>query len=457
MKKSRSNRPVIFEIIMMGSMLIVFLILEIHSFVTDNFDLPTPSPKILFVWVVSGTAAVIAIYATAWWLAGRNPSPAAIALRWEPPENLSPAQAVFLKDVVWRKVPDTHRAFTTALVSLATKRYIGIKRKTDETRLIQLKQADTTLPPEEQQLMKILFSDENQLILDKRKSKLAKDIRKRFGRELNTYIEKHFIDKNSNIIKAGIIIAVIISLVFIFFDISYILKIHSGLFILRLGLFFASIGISPFIYRIIKFIMQSFGHKANNFHAILVLLVTLFIMFFILLPNIPMDPLIIKESNKNFLLEYLSLFLVLLVLPSVIMAAWYLLPRPTPEARRLLDELEGLRMFLKSTAGHHPHQAMHLSARPMSASKYQALLPWAVALGVEQEWTSAFRKWLPPMEANYGVERSQANFPEINPQQAGKGAFPLQPNSPVIGGHQQTEMIPRTTVNPAGTYGSLNQ
>ena len=459
MKRKKSERPFVFDLIMWGALLSVYLILKIHIFIKDNLNLPTPSPEIFAVWVVSGTAAVIAIYATAWWLAGRDPSPGAIAPRWEPPENLSPTQAVFLKDVIWRKVPDTHRAFTTALVSLATKGYISIKRMLDQSHLIQLKPADDALPPEEQVLMEMLFSDDNQLILDERKAELVKNIKKNFGRALNTYIEKRFYDKNSNIMKLGIIIAVITSLGFIYFDIIYTSKTNPGMFLVHLGLFFIAIGIATYIHRIIKFITRFFGRTmVNDVHAALILLAILSIMFFVFLPYIPVDPITPQQdSKKHDLLAYLSFFLMLVVLPSVIMAAWYLLPRPTPEARRLLDELEGLRMFLKTTAGHHPHQAVHLSAHPMSTSKYQALLPWAVALGVEKEWTSAFRKWLLSVEAGFGVERSQANLPEINSRQAGTAAFPLQPNNPVIGGQQLAESITRTTVNPAGTYGSLNQ
>ncbi len=70
--------------------------------------------------------------------------------------------------------------------------------------------------------------------------------------------------------------------------------------------------------------------------------------------------------------------------------AW-LMKAPTDEGRRLLDEIEGLRMYLgvaekdelKSVAA--PGKAPTLDAR-----RYEALLPYAMALGVEQAWTDKF-------------------------------------------------------------------
>jgi uncharacterized membrane protein YgcG len=68
-----------------------------------------------------------------------------------------------------------------------------------------------------------------------------------------------------------------------------------------------------------------------------------------------------------------------------------LMKAPTPEGRKLLDEIEGLRMYLgvaerdelKSVPGpDHPPM--------LDAKRYEALLPFAMALQVEQAWTKKF-------------------------------------------------------------------
>jgi uncharacterized membrane protein YgcG len=90
--------------------------------------------------------------------------------------------------------------------------------------------------------------------------------------------------------------------------------------------------------------------------------------------------------------------LALLVLAVLVLAAHitfgFLLKAPTVEGRKLLDEIEGLRLYLgvaerdelKSLPG--PTAA---GAEPaLDAGRYEALLPYAMALEVEQAWTGKF-------------------------------------------------------------------
>ena len=72
----------------------------------------------------------------------------------------------------------------------------------------------------------------------------------------------------------------------------------------------------------------------------------------------------------------------------------FLLKAPTPEGRRRMDEIEGLRLYLgvaerdelrslKGPAGADTEPAL-------DAGRYEALLPYAMALEVEQAWTGKF-------------------------------------------------------------------
>ena len=71
-----------------------------------------------------------------------------------------------------------------------------------------------------------------------------------------------------------------------------------------------------------------------------------------------------------------------------------LLKAPTPEGRKLLDQIEGLRLYLgvaerdelkslKGPSGAGPEPTL-------DAGRYEALLPYAMALEVEQAWTGKF-------------------------------------------------------------------
>jgi uncharacterized membrane protein YgcG len=69
----------------------------------------------------------------------------------------------------------------------------------------------------------------------------------------------------------------------------------------------------------------------------------------------------------------------------------WLVQAPTPEGRKLLDETEGLRLYL-SVAERDELKRMQGPAEPapLDADRYQTLLPYAVALDVEEAWARKF-------------------------------------------------------------------
>src|SRR5690606_36534491 len=88
-------------------------------------------------------------------------------------------------------------------------------------------------------------------------------------------------------------------------------------------------------------------------------------------------------------IPFIMLIVVLMVGTSFLFAR--LFRAPTTEGRALLDEIEGLRLYLgvaerEELAGlQGPDEPMQLDA-----ARYEALLPYAVALDVEEAWTQKF-------------------------------------------------------------------
>jgi uncharacterized membrane protein len=84
--------------------------------------------------------------------------------------------------------------------------------------------------------------------------------------------------------------------------------------------------------------------------------------------------------------------IVLAVLAGVmhLVFAW-LLKAPTRDGRKLLDGIEGLRMYL-GVAERDELKSMRGPGQPptLDAKRYEALLPFAMALEVEEAWTSKF-------------------------------------------------------------------
>jgi uncharacterized membrane protein YgcG len=72
----------------------------------------------------------------------------------------------------------------------------------------------------------------------------------------------------------------------------------------------------------------------------------------------------------------------------------FLLKAPTAEGRKLMDEIEGLRMYL-GVAERDEIKAAPVPGGPepgLDAGRYEALLPYAMALDVEAAWTERFTR-----------------------------------------------------------------
>ena len=82
---------------------------------------------------------------------------------------------------------------------------------------------------------------------------------------------------------------------------------------------------------------------------------------------------------------------VLLLMVLVMIAFGILVRAPTPEGRKMLDEIEGLKRYLSVAERDELASMPGPDAPPMlDAKRYEFLLPYAVALEVEDAWTKKF-------------------------------------------------------------------
>ncbi len=94
---------------------------------------------------------------------------------------------------------------------------------------------------------------------------------------------------------------------------------------------------------------------------------------------------------------------VVLALAALNLLFLYLMPAPTPKGQKVRTEIEGFRLYME-TAEKLQLNAVEVgsaSPPPMSKDRYEAFLPYAVALGVEKPWTKHFEKLLPKEAEDY--------------------------------------------------------
>ena len=60
---------------------------------------------------------------------------------------------------------------------------------------------------------------------------------------------------------------------------------------------------------------------------------------------------------------------------------------PTVEGRKVMDEIDGFRMYLDTAE----KERLNFVGEPqMTVSRFESILPFAIALGVEKPWTNRF-------------------------------------------------------------------
>jgi hypothetical protein len=64
----------------------------------------------------------------------------------------------------------------------------------------------------------------------------------------------------------------------------------------------------------------------------------------------------------------------------------YLMRAPTALGRPIMDQLDGLKLYLETAES----DRLNLQAPEITAERFEALLPYAVALNVEKPWSEAF-------------------------------------------------------------------
>ena len=98
---------------------------------------------------------------------------------------------------------------------------------------------------------------------------------------------------------------------------------------------------------------------------------------------------------------YFFLTLGALFIANIVFA--FLLPAPTRKGQDLKAELEGFKLYMETAEKLQLNTAKPGTDSPpaMSIKRYEAFLPYAVALGVEKPWTKYFEKVMPTLGQAY--------------------------------------------------------
>jgi len=296
----------------------------------------------------AGFAAVLLLiyYLVVWHRVGRDPEAGIMIPRFKPPKGLSPAAARYVY-----KMGFDHRAFAAAVINMAVKGYLLIEQDDKEFTLQKTGHADSSvLSPGERKLAKKLFTGRTAITLEKTNhatiSKAVKALKKYFDTEYH----KVYFFRNSGYLAPGFIVTVVTI-------------VGIGMATHRLGQDFMGMALWLTVWSIGVFFlwMQRQTLMAILFTAVEVVAI---VMFF----------------NMSSTLQ-IGLVLTLI---GVNLLFYYLLKAPTRLGRRTLDEIEGFKHYL--TVAEEDRWKI-LNPPERTPELYERYLPYALALGVDQQWS----------------------------------------------------------------------
>ncbi|RPE08642.1 DUF2207 domain-containing protein [Chitinophaga lutea] len=305
-----------------------------------------------------------------WRKHGKDPEQPIPVPAFEPPDGLSPGSIRYLHT---RSADNT--GFTATIVNMAIKKAIHIKKDDAEYVLEKTGEQPPNLLPEEKAIYARLFSGRNKIRVDDAYHGTFSKAQSAFKDSMTAQhdLKKYFLSNSRQIAIGGLIAGAIL--------IGYLMAVNIGQFFFLLFLLpFLGVGGSLLVTGIRNL-------KQGCTGVILTLVGGAFTLaplgvLFLVMDDVPGVALI-------FVLALLAAYF------------WYiyLIKAPTPLGAEKASKIEGFMMYLKTAE---EHRLNMLTPPEHTPALFERLLPYAIALGLENEWGSKFENVL--AQAGYSPE-----------------------------------------------------
>ncbi|WP_289032614.1 DUF2207 domain-containing protein [uncultured Roseibium sp.] len=321
-----------------------------------------------------------------WFRVGRDPEKGVIFPRFKAPEGVSPALTNYIANQGF--AGSGWIALSAACISLATKGYLTLRQEGKGALELELDRkaasdpAAGDLPGGEAAIVHKLSERGSPLKLTKANGETVSSLGSQFRSAIITeHKGAHFVENGWYIFGALIVMLAAGASMFLFNTFSEPQFVRSFLFGF-LGIFVTAIS-----FGLGKLALAIFGLKDNT----PVSRFTFWIVFaaFLLSGLYGVAHLAALLTESRFSIPLLPIFLAGLIVSFGLYVR--LIKAPTAAGRAVMDELDGLKLYLSVAE----KERLNMAGAPqMDTVHFEKLLPYAVALGVEKPWTNSFETWL---------------------------------------------------------------
>lgn len=358
---------------------------------------PTASQKLQFFFqdnrdallLVAGFLVVLVYYVIAWSAVGRDPAAGVIMANYQPPQNLSPAAMRYLV-----RMGFDNKTFAAAILDMGVRGFLTIKELAGSYRLYTTGKPASVLSEDEQMVAASLFNGRTELWLHQENHTAIRDALSGLKDYLASKEQKTYFVTNSVYLIAPVVFSILVAVVYLFLQGPP--KIAMCAF-LAVWLSIWSLAVYGLWSKVVSSWRATRGRSSMGGEVASV--GSAFSTTFIALPFT-----FFEVMAFWFLWKMTSFSFVVFVLSTGLLHVLFLhlMKAPTFAGRRLMDQVEGFKMFLGAVDGDRLNRAAPPEQTPAVFEKF---LPYALALDVEQHWAEKFSGIL----ASAGVTPDHSN------------------------------------------------
>jgi hypothetical protein len=322
--------------------------------------------------LASGLLVTLLYYLIAWSAVGRDPARGVIMALYEPPANLSPSAMRYLMRMGY-----DNKTFAAAILDMAVRGYLKISEQSGKYSLTLAGAGERVLSPDEKQIASELFEGRTQIILQQENHSVIHAAIIAAKKWLKTAEQRIYFVTNSRYLIPAFVLSLFVALCY-FASLGVPQSIGAGFICFWLTMW--TIGVSAMLLNLIAAWRDVLRHGSASLIGVgKAMFLTLFAIPF----------LGGEVLGLTFLAKVTSLsFGIFLVATGILHGVFvHLMKAPTFAGRRLMDQVEGFKMFLGSVEGDRLNRAAPPQQTPEVFEKF---LPYALALDVEQDWANKF-------------------------------------------------------------------
>jgi Predicted membrane protein (DUF2207). len=326
---------------------------------------------------IGGLVAVFLYYLFVWRRVGRDPPRGVVVPRWDAPDGLSPALVNYVDNKGFSESGWT--AFSASALDLAVKGFVTLSDLKNSIVITRTNKASTKgLPVGQAALLSALDENGQSLTINKENGPTVESVGKKFRQAIEREHRGKYYLGNQGYIAGGVALTLLaIFALVVFGDLDeelIVLLVVPAIFAVMFGT-----------------IAVSFGKNLKRKRSLAAKIFTVVIFGFFGFVGLSIASSILVAISDLAGPDHWPILVAVggIVLTNVIF--FFLMGAPTPLGRKLMDGIEGLRIYLTLAE----KDRMNMAGAPtMSPQHYETLLPYAVALGVEKPWSDTFETWL---------------------------------------------------------------